>query len=209
MNTSLKVLLIDDHEMLLRGLTLLFETIEGIDIVATTTQGGQSLSLARGHAVDVVVTDAAMPGVDGLRVVKMCAKEFPVLVLTTFDDAKLVSTLIAAGASGYLLKDIQPEELARAIRAAVSGGLVLDPRIARFAHGTVEQRSELAILTRAERGVAELVSLGLTNKDIAGQLVLAEGTVKNHVSQLLRKLGAKDRTALALRLARSLQNETA
>lgn len=115
-----------------------------------------------------------------------------------------MASLIAAGASGYLLKDVSPEDLAQAVVAAANGGLILDPRIARFAREGSPESQELAILTRAERGVAELVALGLNNREISERLVLAEGTVKNHVSQLLRKLEARDRTALALRLARAL-----
>ncbi|WIM68411.1 response regulator transcription factor [Corynebacterium breve] len=203
----IKAVLIDDHEMLLRGLSLLFETIEGIDIVATTTDGAEALTLAHSVNADIVITDAAMPGTDGLGVVKLCANTIPVLVLTTFDDARLVRTMIEAGAAGYILKDVAPDELANAIRAAASDGLVLDPRIARHAHSSKSEQSELAIRTRAERGIAELVAEGLNNREIAAALFLAEGTVKNHVSALLRKLGARDRTVLALRLAKSLSTQ--
>lgn len=201
---TLRVLLIDDHDMLLRGLSLLFETIDGIDIVATTTDGSRALDLAREHAVDVVITDAAMPGTDGLAVVRACAPYLPTLVLTTFDDARLVADLVAAGASGYLLKDVSPDALADAIRAAAEGGMILDPRVARYAWASTSgAEGELAVLTRTERVVAKLVARGLNNQEIAAELVLAEGTVKNHVSALLRKLQARDRTMLALRLAKA------
>ncbi|AWB83666.1 response regulator [Corynebacterium liangguodongii] len=204
MNTrDVAVILVDDHEMLLRGLTLVFDTIEGVSIAATTTDGARALELARQHGADVVVTDAQMPGVDGLGVVSRCAPEFPVLVLTTYDDSRLVSSLVEAGAAGYVLKDIAPEELARAVTAAADGGVVLDPRIARYAYAS--PADELAILTRAERAVARCVARGMNNREIAGELSLAEGTMKNHVSHLLRKLGARDRTALALRVADSLR----
>ncbi|WIM69191.1 response regulator [Corynebacterium suedekumii] len=201
---QITAILIDDHPMLLRGLSLLFETIDGIDIVATSTDGARALELAREHDADIVITDAAMPGVDGLGVVTMCAPHLPTLVLTTFDDAQLVSSLVAAGASGYLLKDVPPDDLAQAIRAAADGGLVLDPRIARHAQaGSTPPDGELALLTRTERDVAKLVAQGRNNAEIAAEMVLAEGTVKNHVSALLRKLHARDRTALALRLAKA------
>lgn len=201
---TLRVLLIDDHDMLLRGLSLLFETIDGIDIVATTTDGSRALDLAREHAVDVVITDAAMPGTDGLAVVRACAPHLPTLVLTTFDDARLVADLVAAGASGYPLKDVSPNALADAIRAAAEGGMILDPRVARYAWASTSgAEGELAVLTRTERVVAKLVARGLNNQEIAAELVLAEGTVKNHVSALLRKLQARDRTMLALRLAKA------
>lgn len=201
---TVRAILIDDHPVLLRGMSLLFETIEGIDIVATTTDGSQAVQLSSDHAADIVITDAAMPGTDGLGVVRECAGQLPVLVLTTFDDAELVSSLIDAGAAGYLLKDVDPDALADAIRAAAGGGLVLDPRIARYARASESRRDELALLTRTERVVAGLVARGANNQEIAGQLVLAEGTVKNHVSALLRKLDARDRTVLALRLAKAL-----
>ncbi|GAB3699377.1 response regulator [Corynebacterium nasicanis] len=203
---TLQVLLIDDHPMLLRGLSLLFETIDGIDIVATTTDGSRARELARTHGVDVIVTDAAMPGADGLAVVQACAPHVPTLVLTTFDDAALVAALVSAGASGYLLKDVSPDALADAIRAAAEGGMVLDPRVARYAWASIsddEEDGELAVLTRTERVVAKLVAQGRNNQEIAAELFLAEGTVKNHVSALLRKLRARDRTMLALRLAKA------
>lgn len=195
-----RTLLVDDHEMLLRGLRLLLDTDDQVEVTATTTDGARALELARAHDVDVVVTDAAMPGTDGLDVVRECSPHFPVLVLTTFDDAGLVTRLLDAGASGYILKDVAPEELTGAIAAVAAGGLILDPRIARHAVGN----THLAILTSTERNVAEKVALGMSNREIAAALFLAEGTVKNHVSSLLRKLEARDRTVLALRLAKAL-----
>lgn len=195
-----RALLIDDHEMLLRGLRLILDTDDRVEVAATTTDGAEALSLASRYDVDVVVTDAAMPKTDGLEVVRACSPHVPVLVLTTFDDANLVASLLDAGASGYILKDVSPEELANAIVATAQGGLVLDPRIARYAAGN----PQLAILTPTERSVAEKVARGMSNQEIAGALFLAEGTVKNHVSALLRKLEARDRTVLALRLAKAL-----
>lgn len=193
-------LLIDDHDMLLRGLSLVLETSDEVEVATTTTDGSQALQLAREFNVDVVVTDAAMPGTDGLAVVQACSPHVPVLVLTTFDDAALVKQLLDAGASGYVLKDVSPEELIRAIVAVADGGMILDPRIARHA----VENPQLAILTPTERKVAESVARGLNNQEIAETLFLAEGTVKNHVSALLRKLDARDRTVLALRLAKAL-----
>ncbi|MDO4686582.1 response regulator transcription factor [Corynebacterium freiburgense] len=204
-----RIILVDDHALMLRGLSLIFETIDGCDVVATTTDGREVSKLINEHQPDVVVTDAVMPGFDGLAVVTECARlhpEVPVLVLTTFDDASLVRSLIDAGAAGYLLKDVSAEHLFEAIQAAAEGGIVLDPRIARIVHrrnsGTSKVRG-IMTLTRAERAVAELVAQGANNKQIAAQLFLAEGTVKNHVSHLLRKLDAADRTVLALKLAKS------
>lgn len=193
-------LLIDDHDMLLRGLSLILDTSDDVEVAATTTDGSKALQLAHEFDVDVVVTDAAMPGTDGLAVVQACSPHVPVLVLTTFDDAALVKQLLDAGAAGYVLKDVSPEELIRAIVAVADGGMILDPRIARHA----VENPQLAILTPTERKVAESVARGLNNQEIAETLFLAEGTVKNHVSALLRKLDARDRTVLALRLAKAL-----
>ena len=121
-----RVILIDDHELLLRGLTLIFDTIDECEVVATTTDGTKVGSLIDAFAPDIVVTDAVMPGFDGLAVVRECATHYPhvpVLVLTTFDDATLVRSLIDAGAAGYLLKDIDANHLAEAIDAAPGGGI--------------------------------------------------------------------------------------
>ena len=205
-----KILLIDDHRVILDGLKLLLETFEGFEIVDTSTDGRRANALVRKWEPDVVVTDAAMPEFSGLDVVHDLGKHYPqlpVLVLTTFDDASLVHSLMKAGAAGYILKDVSPEQLAEAITQVAQGGVVLDPRVARFAYtnpAAAQQSQELAILTRAERTVAELVAQGANNAEIASTLHLAEGTVKNHVSSLLRKLQARDRTVLALHLARAL-----
>ncbi|WPF66773.1 MULTISPECIES: response regulator transcription factor [unclassified Corynebacterium] len=193
----MRVVLIDDHEVVLHGLRLVLETFPDVEVAAATTNGATISALIREHQPDLVVTDAAMPGFSGLDVLR-AALPTPVLILTTFGQAALVSSLIEAGASGYILKGVSPEELVSAMRAATSGGLALDPKVARYAH------NELTVLTRAERGVAELVARGHTNREIARELFLAEGTVKNHVSALLRKLRARDRTNLALLLARQL-----
>lgn len=209
MNT--RIILIDDHDMLLRGMSLLFDTVEGCEVVATTTDGSGVSQLVDAHKPDVVVTDAVMPRFDGLAVVEHCRikhPDVPVLVLTTFDDAELVSQLIQAGAAGYILKDVSAKYLASAAKAAAAGGMVLDPRIAGYAYGksstTGNQSSDnrrVTTLTPAETQVAKLVAKGLNNYTIAAELVLAEGTVKNHVSALLRKMNADNRTALALTLA--------
>ncbi|MEJ4100197.1 response regulator transcription factor [Corynebacterium mastitidis] len=175
----MRVILIDDHRVVLDGLRMVLETFADMEVVATATDGSLARALIRAHQPDIVVTDAAMPGCSGLKVLR-AAHPVPVLVLTTFDQPGLVSSLVEAGAAGYILKGVSPEELVAAMRAALDGGLVLDPRVAR------------------------LVARGLSNREIAGELVLAEGTVKNHVSALLRKLHARDRTNLALRLARQL-----
>lgn len=198
----MRIVLVDDHDLLLRGMQLMFEEVPEIDVVGTAHNGNQALAVINATQPDVVVTDARMPELDGLGLVQACREhhpDIPLLILTTFEDARAVSTLIDAGASGYLLKDVGLDKLVEAIKAVANSGLVLDPRVARFA-----RHNELSILTPAETKVAKLVALGMNNRTIANKLCLAEGTVKNHVSQLLRKFEAADRTQLALKLAQAL-----
>lgn len=218
------VLIVDDQQLLRRGVRLLLETVSDRDhegavaVVGEAADGREALAVIARTGPDIVLTDARMPGMDGVALVAACREEFPdlpVIVLTTFDDEPLVRGALAAGAAGFLLKDSSPEALAEAIRAVAAGGLVIDPRVARLAVAPDRRRNTaartpqgetdaLAVLTRAERVVATQVARGSTNAEIAAELVLAEGTVKNYVSALMRKLGARDRTALALGLRDAL-----
>lgn len=215
------VLIVDDQQLLRRGLRLLLETVADvadIEVVGESADGREALAVLPRLRPDVVLTDARMPGMGGVDLVRACREHhpgLPVVVLTTFDDEALVRDAMASGAAGFLLKDSSPESLADAIRAVAAGGLVIDPRVARIAMGSPRADRQpptepvrpdpLAILTRAERLVAVEVATGATNAEIAASLVLAEGTVKNYVSVLMRKLRARDRTALALRLSRDLR----
>ncbi|MGM7672069.1 response regulator [Microbacterium sp. A93] len=203
--SDIRVLIVDDQELLRRGLRMLLETEDGIEVVGEADHGAHALALIPQAKPDVVLADARMPVLDGLGLVERCRREhptLPVLVLTTFDDALLVRSLLDAGAAGFLLKDISTDALSEAIRQVTAGGLVIDPRIARQAVSAVAQISEAPTLSDAETAVAELVADGLTNAEIAARLMLAHGTVKNTVSALLRKFAVRDRTALALRLIR-------
>ena len=215
MSAALRVLVVDDQQLLRRGLIMLFGTVEGVDVVAQAAHGDEALAVLRAKRIDVVLADAKMPVMDGIEFVRQCARShpgLPVLVLTTFDEPDIVRGAIAAGAAGFLLKDTSIESLAEAVRAVADGGLVIDPRVARLAFTTDGSRREgnespvLAVLTPTERKVASLVAEGLTNQAIAARMVLAEGTVKNHVSTLLHKLQTPDRTALALTLYKAFQS---
>ena len=186
---------------------MILETDPSIDVVGEAENGTRALALIPELAPDVVLADARMPVLDGLGLVKQCAAShpgLPVLVLTTFDDARLVRELLDAGAAGFLLKDISTDALTDAIRQVLAGGLVLDPRVARAALSPAQPAYRHPALTDAERSVADLVARGMPNAEIAARLHLAHGTVKNTVSALLRKLDEPDRTALALRLARGV-----
>lgn len=209
---AVRVLIVDDQQLLRRGLIMLFSTIEEVEVVAEAAHGEEALAVLASREVDVVLADAKMPTMDGITLVRRAAEHhpgLPVLVLTTFDEPDIVQGAIAAGAAGFLLKDTSIEALAEAVQAVHRGGMVIDPRVARLAFAAQQgadesEPPELAVLTPAERAVGELVAQGMTNGQIATRLVLAEGTVKNHVSALLRKLAAPDRTALALALYRAL-----
>ena len=216
MSGALRVLVVDDQQLLRRGLVMLFGTVEGVDVVAQAAHGAEALAVLRAEEVNVVLADAKMPVMDGIELVRRCVREhpgLPVLVLTTFDEPDVVRGAVAAGAAGFLLKDTSIEALAEAVRAVAAGGLVIDPRVARLALApSRDERDEgdgppaLALLTPTEREVAALVAEGLSNQAIAARMVLAEGTVKNHVSALLRKLRAADRTVLALTLYKALHS---
>ena len=206
--SRIRVLVVDDQELLRRGLRMLLETEPDIDVVGEAEDGRHALAMIPTTTPDVVLADARMPVLDGLGLVARCGTDhpgLPVLVLTTFDDALLVRSMLSAGAAGFLLKDVSTDVLAQAIRQVVAGGLVIDPRVARAAVQLPATHAVLPQLSPAERAVAQLVAVGMPNSEIADQLQLAHGTVKNTVSVLLRKLDARDRTALALRLARELE----
>lgn len=204
-----RIVLVDDQQLLRRGLRLLLSTQDGIEVVGEFASGAETLAWLRSNpAPDVVVSDAQMPGMSGLELVAALADRYPdlpVLILTTFDDVDLVQRAVRAGVAGFLLKDTSPELLAEAIRASARGQVTIDPRVAAAALGRDATRDPLGVLTPTERRVAQFIARGARNGDIAAELVLTVGTVKNHVSSILHKLGYEDRTALALRLQELLR----
>lgn len=209
MNDRVKVIVVDDQQLLRRGLTMLLGTLDGVEVVGQAGDGREALNLITAIESDVVLTDARMPGMDGLELLAICRERYPglpVVLLTTFDDQDLVQAAVHGGASGFLLKDSSVENVGEAIRQAVTGGMVIDPRVARSAFTVaVGGPGPLDGLSPSELQVAELVATGASNAEIASELCLAEGTVKNLVSALLRKLDQRDRTRLALLLARLLK----
>jgi len=209
-----RVVLIDDHAFFRRGLRELIESHGGIEVVGEGGDGAEAVELARDHRPDVVVMDANMPivsGVEATERLKSAAPEVEVLMLTISAEDVTVVDALRAGASGYVLKDAPIEEICRSIQAVASGQLLVSPRVARVLGGTIgdaQDRSELASVLRStlserECEVLRLLSLGRANAEIAAELHLSPATVKNHVAEILRKLGVENRVEAAAMAVRA------
>jgi len=207
-----RVIVVDDQALVREGIRALLQ-VAGIDVVAEAEDGSAALSAIAEHAVDVVLMDLRMPRHDGIWALEQLRAQgspVPVLVLTTFDDDELVLQALRAGARGYLLKDVTVEQLAHAVRTLEGGGTLISPSITdgllraiRSAPVPADDRAApLQSLTEREIDVLRLLAEGYSNREIAGLLHLAEGTVKNHISTILQKLGARDRTSAVLRALR-------
>jgi DNA-binding NarL/FixJ family response regulator len=197
----IRVVLADDHAVVRQGLRTFLDLQDDIEVVAEASDGTEAVEAAAAFDPDVVLLDLVMPGLDGLGALKVLREgRARIIVLTSFgDDDKLFSAL-RGGAAGYLLKDVQPADLVRAIRSANAGESPLSPAIAtrvveEVAQGTVSAHDDL---TPRELDVLTLIARGRSNKVIARELGVAEKTVKTHVSHILAKLGVSDRTQAAL-----------
>jgi DNA-binding NarL/FixJ family response regulator len=196
----IRVLLIDDHALVRAGLARLIASGEDMEVVGQAGDGSAGATLARELRPDVALVDLAMPGMDGIETTHRVLQASPathVVVLTAFSDRQQVLGALDAGAHGYLLKDAEPDELLRGIRAASRGESPLDPRAAHavLTRGTPEAGSTL---TTREREVLRLVAEGLPNKQIARALGITEKTVKAHMTKIFAAIGVTDRTAAAL-----------
>ncbi len=201
----INVLLVDDHQVVRQGLRDFLELQDDIDVVGEAGSGEEGVQLARELLPDVVLMDLVMPGIDGVeatRQVKEASPSTRVIVLTSFADDNKVFPAIKAGAISYLLKDVSPEDLAHAIRAAQRNEAVLHPDVAArlMQEFSAPRPSETQIdqLTEREMDVLRLIARGKSNKEIADKLVISEKTVKTHVSNILSKLHLADRTQAAI-----------
>jgi DNA-binding NarL/FixJ family response regulator len=217
----IRVLVADDHAVVRKGIAAVLSTEPGMEVVGEAAEGAEAVEAARQLQPDVVLIDLVMPNMSGIEALRLILAEQPrarVLVLTSFATDDQVLPAIKAGALGYLLKDSGPEELVRAIRQVHRGESSLHPRVARQLLEHVARPAEaapsdaLAGLTNREVEVLRLVARGLSNQQIAAELVLSEATVRVHVSNILSKLQVESRTQAALYALRqglaSLSDET-
>jgi NarL family two-component system response regulator LiaR len=206
---TIGVLLVDDHAVVREGLRTFLELQDGIEVVGEAADGDEGVREAERLRPDVILMDLVMPKLDGVEAMRELRRELPetrVIVLTSFAEDDRLLPAIQAGAAGYLLKDVRPAELARAVRAAHAGEALLDPAVAaRLVEAIAQAPGEEPVerLTPREREVLEMIGRGLPNKLIARRLEVSEKTVKNHVTHLLAKLGVSDRTQAALYAART------
>jgi DNA-binding NarL/FixJ family response regulator len=231
---TIRVLLVDDQALIREGLAIILEAQPDIKVAGQAADGHEAIDLARRLQPDVILMDIKMPRLDGIQATRRIKEDLPttpIIILTTYADDELVFEGVRAGASGYLLKDITRDQLAEAVRGAVRGEAQIDPAVAaqvlkefqRMANllrrsapppptptGEVsEDLPPMEALTPREETILRLLTEGLTNAGIAARLHLSEGTVKNHVSEILSKLHANDRThAVVLAIKRGLLDVT-
>ncbi len=201
----IRVLIVDDHAVVREGLRTYLALQDGMEVVGEAADGEEAVEQAVALAPDVILMDLVMPGLDGAGAMRLLRQRAPasrVIVLTSFLDDDRLMPAMQSGAAGYLLKDVEPAELARAVRSACADEAVIDPTVAarllrRLGEGEPAAEAPLD-LTKRERQVLELIGAGYSNKRIAFELGIAEKTVKTHVGHLLAKLGVADRTQAAL-----------
>ncbi|MTD58320.1 response regulator [Amycolatopsis pithecellobii] len=208
---TIRVVLADDQALVRAGFRVLLETEDGFEVCGEADDGGEAVELAKRHRPDVVVMDIRMPVVDGLEATRRITADeelasVKVLVLTTFDIDEYVYDALRAGASGFLLKDTEPVELLRALRVIADGESLLAPTVTRRLIAEFVGRPEnrrvdtqaVQQITGREREVLALVAGGLSNDEIAAQLVISTATARTHVSRIMTKVGARDRAQLVV-----------
>ena len=204
------IVLADDQALVRAGFRALLDAQDDMTVVGEATDGTEATTLAGRHRPDVVLMDIRMPGVDGLTATRRITEDSRlagtrVVILTTFDLDEYVFEAIRSGASGFLVKDTEPEELLRAVRTVVTGGGLMSPGVTRRLIEEFASRArdpgvapELERLTNREREVVAVVGEGLTNEEIAERLFMSPATAKTHVSRAMTKLGARDRAQLVV-----------
>lgn len=216
-----RLLLVDDQTLIRQGIRMLLMTEPGMEVIGEAANGREALEKAAALRPEVVLMDIRMPEMDGVAATREICQRFPeigVIILTTFDDEEYIFEGLRAGARGYLLKDISSEEMAEAVRVVAKGGALIQPSITRkvlsefarlskpasaaAAHNEADAAKPAVLeepLTERELEVLRCIAGGLSNREIAEKLVITEGTVKNHVSNLIAKLNVRDRTQALLK----------
>ena len=207
----IKILLVDDQDILVEGLKLILSKEEDFVICGSANNGKSAYEACQWSTPDVILMDMKMPGVNGVDATAMIKKDFPlikILVLTTFNDDEYIYEALKHGASGYLLKDTSTSEIAAAIRTVNQGGALIQSEVAvkvldkfsELAKGKKEKRVDpkAELLTEREIDICRLIAEGKNNQEIATELYLSGGTVKNHITRILVKLDLRDRTQLAV-----------
>jgi DNA-binding NarL/FixJ family response regulator len=197
---SVRVLVVDDHIMVRKGLVHLLSAADGLEVVGEAANGREAVDQVASLRPDVVLMDLQMPEMDGVSATREVSALglSQVLVLTSFSDTERIVAALDAGAVGYMLKDAEPDDLVEAVRSVARGDSPLHPRVARQLLTSRSPRASGPVLTTREREVLELVRDGLANKQIARRLGITERTVKAHLTSVFSTIGVADRTAAAL-----------
>lgn len=209
---KINVMIVDDQPIVRDGLKMILEMQEDINIACMAQDGKEAIKYANNTAIDIILMDIRMPNIDGVEATKEIKQKhdkIKIIVLTTFDDDEYIFEALKNGASSYLLKDINSEEIVNAIRTVYKGGSMMQPKvtakvISQFSKFTNNKPSkgDFSItkdaLTAREIDIIKLIASGMSNKEIANTLFLSEGTVKNHITNILSKLNMRDRTQVAL-----------
>ncbi|GBF34226.1 DNA-binding response regulator [Desulfocucumis palustris] len=209
---KIKILIVDDQPIVCEGLNTILRFEEDFEVVGVCYNGQEALDFCERNKPHIVLMDARMPVLNGIEATGEITRLFPdtrVLILTTFNEDMLIVKGLQNGAKGFLLKDMQPEELCQIIRVVHDGGVCLHPDVTQKILARISEQDRKAVadnlsgkdisqLTNREKEVLRLIGRGFSNIEISSALFIVEGTVKNHVSNLLAKLGARDRTQLAL-----------
>ena len=205
MTEKIKVVMVDDHSMIRIGLKAYFNTIPDIEIVGEAASGEEALQVVEATQPDVVLMDLIMEGMDGVEATKQIRKICPtsrVIILTSYHEDLHIFPAIRAGALSYVLKDIDPDDLAKAIRRAHAGEAMINPQVAARMVKEIqgvdrEEENPFLELTEREMDVLRLIAIGRNNQEIASELVISEKTVKTHITNIFSKLHFKDRTQAA------------
>lgn len=208
----IKVMIVDDHAIVREGMKKILSLCTGIEIVSEASNGREALEVLEIQPVDIVLIDIRMPVMDGVKATKYIKDRYPnikVIILTTFNEDEYIFEGLKNGADGYILKSITPAEVIEGIKSVYSGNTLLQPEIAtkvvrelnnknRVLFSISKSSEEACKLTSRETEIAKQVSLGKSNREICKLLCITEGTVRNHISSILDKLGLRDRTQIAL-----------